>query len=104
MSREFGEYLSSCGYFHNKVESIKNDLVEHSRVDIHAELIPTLDILYKIAYAISSVEAGDSGQSRSVLVMMEEIPRMIESLKKVDSKLDVYRDVVKRAIEEEVGK
>lgn len=81
MSREFGECI--CGYFHNKIESAAHDL-EDAHYSLHKKLIPVLDSLYKIAYAISSVEAGDSGEERSIEAFKEHIPFMILQLEGID--------------------
>jgi hypothetical protein len=98
MSREFGEWLSG-GYFHNKIDSCLEDIEEHARTSIHKELVPLFKSLSVIAHDISSVEAGDSGESRSILRMLDEVPKMIKSLKDLNEKLDVYREIISEAIE-----
>ena len=99
MSREFGDWLSG-GYFHTKINSCLEDIEEHARTPIHKEFAPLFKSLSLIAYDISSVEAGDSGESRSILTMLNEVPKMIESLNDLNNHLDVYRDIINTAIEQ----
>ena len=98
MSREFG---NGQYFFHEKIRGAKEDLIEESRNNFHAQFIPLLDELYELAYAISSVEAGDSCEDRSIFKAMESVPKMIEILKNIDEKeLSKYRRVAEEAVRE----
>lgn len=85
MSREFGEYVG--GYFHDKIESATQDL-EDAHYSLHKKLIPVLESLYEIAYAISSVEAGDSGEERSIEAFKKHIPYMVLQLEGIDRQIN----------------
>lgn len=81
MSREFGEYVG--GYFHDKINSAMDDLKNHSHIELHKKLVPFFESLYKVAYQISNVEAGDSGEYASIDALKEQIPVMIAELENI---------------------
>jgi hypothetical protein len=87
MSREFGEYIG--GYFHDKINHAMDDLKHSSHIELHKKLIPFFKSLHKIAYEISNVEAGDSGEDASINAMKKEIPIMITELKKLQNTLEM---------------
>jgi hypothetical protein len=86
MSREFGEYIG--GYFHDKINHALDDLKDSSHVELHKKLIPFFESLYKVAYQISNVEAGDSGEYASKDALKKQIPVMIAQLKIIMNKLE----------------
>lgn len=97
MSREFGE--NPGGFFHTKIDNAKHDLIEESNNAFHLKFVPLLSELYELAYAISSVEAGDSCDDRSVFQAMESVPKMIKILKEIDeTELSKYRRVAEEAV------
>lgn len=103
MSREFGSFHG--GYFHQKIYEAAEDLRNEAREEFHKEFIDVLGDFYNIAYAISSVEACDASSERSVSEAIIWVPRMIERLKTIDNKLEVYRrlqnEAVKKYMEQE---
>lgn len=80
MSREFGEYIG--GYFHHKIDHATDDL-RHANFELHKKLVPFFESLYKVAYQISNVEAGDSDEYASIDALREQIPVMITELEKL---------------------
>ena len=84
MSREFGEYIG--GYFHHKIDHATDDL-RHANYELHKKLVPFFESLYKVAYQISNVEAGDSGEYASVDALRKQIPVMIVELEKLKKEL-----------------
>jgi len=106
MSREFGEYMG--GYFHDKIRNALYDLENESFHGLHKEFIPLFKSLYEVAYAISSVEAGDSNIERTISTTLLELPRMKKCLADVEESLKPYKqvaeDAVRKHIAEEVKK
>lgn len=86
MSREFGEYIG--GYFHDKINHAMDDLKDSSRVELHKKLIPFFESLYKVAYQISNVEAGDSGEYASREALKKQIPVMVAQLEKLQKEIN----------------
>jgi hypothetical protein len=86
MSREFGEYIG--GYFHDKIGHATDDLIDSSHIVLHKMLIPFFESLYKVAYQISNVEAGDSGEYASINALKEQIPVMIAELEKIQKEIN----------------
>jgi hypothetical protein len=84
MSREFGESIG--GYFHHKIDHATDDL-RYANIELHKKLIPFFESLYKVAYQISNVEAGDSGEYASIDALKEQIPVMINELEKIQKEL-----------------
>lgn len=97
MSREFGEYGSS-GYFHEKIRSALRDLQNEANYEFHKKFIPLFQELHKIAYAISSVEAGDSGLYRSVMETIDKLPKMKKALEELEIYIEPYSDVAREAV------
>ena len=97
MSREFGEY-NGGGYFHDKIRSALEDLRTEADTSFHKEFIPLFESLYEIAYAISSVEAGDSLLYRSINTTLEELPRMKKQLSDLEDHLAPYQEVAREAV------
>jgi len=99
MSREFGDNnYHNYGFFHDKIRQALDTLKDESRVTHHQQLIPVLEELYEIAYAISSVEACDSGAYRSINEMIHRLPKMRQEISKIEEVLDVYRQVAEDAV------
>ena len=96
MSREFGDCVG--GYFHQKIGSALNDLMDESKNELHRQFIPLFKELYEIAYVISSVEAADSGQYRSIIETINRLPKMREELNRIEESLRPYKDVMEEAI------
>ena len=96
MSREFGDYIG--GYFHEKIHGALEDLHVESKNEFHRKFIPLLKELYEVAYAISSVEACDSGQYRSILETINRLPAMRKALNEIDEAIRPYQDVIEEAI------
>jgi hypothetical protein len=96
MSYEFGNYVG--GYFHNKIYSAKEDLEQEAKFELHKKLIPFFNMLYEVSFAISAVEAGDSGEDRAVFAMLDNVPLMIQELENLDQELQVFREVAKEAV------
>jgi hypothetical protein len=86
MSREFGEYIG--GYFHDKINHALDDLKDSSHVELHKKLIPFFESLHKVAYQISNVEAGDSGEDTSREALKKQIPVMIAQLEKLQKEIN----------------
>ena len=86
MSREFGEYIG--GYFHDKINHAMDDLKECSHVELHKKLIPFFESLYKVAYQISNVEAGDSREDASREALKKQIPVMVAQLEKLQKEIN----------------
>ena len=86
MSREFGEYIG--GYFHDKINHAMDDLKDNSHVELHKKLIPFFESLYKVAYQISNVEAGDSREDTSREALKKQIPVMIAQLEKLQKEIN----------------
>ena len=86
MSREFGEYVG--GYFHDKIRSAKEDL-ELAHFELHRKLVPILESIYDIAYAVSSVEAGDSGEYASKEALRKNIPILLLQLESLNKKVNI---------------
>lgn len=85
MSREFGDYIG--GYFHHKIDHATDDL-RHAHFKLHKKLVPFFESLYKVAYQISNVEAGDSGEYASVDALKEQIPVMILELESLHREIN----------------
>lgn len=97
MSREFGEY-GGGGYFHDKLRNALEDLQHEAREDFHKKFIPLFEQLYELAYAIASVEAGDSCIDRSIFQTMESMPHMRKWMEEMNKELEVYRRVAQEAV------
>lgn len=102
MSREFGQYNN--GYFHDNIRRAIEDLKEESREEFHKEFIPLFEELYEIAWAISSVEAGDSGLYRSINETIERLPAVKKSLAKLEDYLEPYSEVAREAVRQALSK
>lgn len=85
MSREFGEYIG--GYFHHKIDHAADDL-RHANYELHKKLVPFFESLYKVAYQISNVEAGDSGEYASREALKKQIPVMVAQLEKLQKEIN----------------
>lgn len=96
MSREFGEE-SGYMFFHGKIQSAKEDL-EDASFDFHKKFIPLFEDLYEIAYAISSVEAGDSGEARSIIKTIQKIDSLRKNISNIEDSLRPYQDVMEQAV------
>jgi len=83
MSYEFGNYFG--GYFHHKIASAKEDLEIEATMELHKKLIPLFDSLYEISFAISAVEAGDSGEERSIQSLAKNLPLMRKQIENIES-------------------
>ena len=101
MSREFGEY-GGGGYFHDKMRAALEDLQDCAREDFHKKFIPLFEELYDLAYAISSVEACDSGIDRSIFQALESLPKMKKTLNEIQEDLTAYRRVAEAAVRKAV--
>ena len=100
MSREFGENRGS--FFHGKLYACMEDLRGEAREDFHKKFIPLFEELYEIAWAISSVEAGDSCIDRSIMETMQRIPRMKQFIKNMEDYLTPYQRVAEEAVRKAV--
>jgi hypothetical protein len=100
MSYEFGNYVG--GYFHNKIYSAKEDLEQEAKFELHKRLIPFFGMLHEVSFAISAVEAGDSGEDRSVFAMLDNLPLMISELEKLDAELEIFRRVAREAVQRQL--
>lgn len=96
MSREFGDHCG--GYFHDKIYSCLEDLKHEAGEDFHKKFVPLFQELYEVAYAIASVEAGDSCIDRSIFQSMESIPKMKKVLEDIENELRPYRRVAETAV------
>ena len=101
MSREFGNYYG--GYFHDKIQNALTDLEQEAGTGFHKEFIPLFESLYEIAYAISSVEACDSSLSRSIITTIDELPKMMKTLKNLEKSVEVYQQVSRNAIRQYIN-
>jgi len=63
MSASFGDHQAL--FFHSKVQAMIDDLQDCHYLH-HKELIPFLEDLRKVAYAVSLAEDGDCGPNRSL--------------------------------------
>lgn len=99
MSREFGDNgYHEHGFFHHRVQQLVNTLENEAREDFHKEFIPLFQELYEIAFAISSVEAGDSGLYRSIIETINRLPRLKQVLAKLEDEVRPYQDVAEEAV------
>ncbi len=98
MSREFGGNGGYGGFFHDKIRNAKEDLEGEASFELHKEFIPLLESLYEIAYAISSVEAGDSCIDRTISTTLQELPKMKKWVAKMEESLRPYQDVAEAAV------
>ena len=96
MSREFGEHGS--GFFHEKLYSCLEDLKFEAKEDFHQKFIPLYRELYEIAYAISSVEAGDSCIDRSIFETMNRLPAIKDIVKDLEDTVYPYRRIAEEAV------
>jgi hypothetical protein len=69
-----------------------DDLINSSHIVLHKKLIPFFESLYKVAYEISNVEAGDSGECASINALKEQIPVMIAELQKIQRQISLLED------------
>ena len=101
MSREFGE--NGNGFFHDKIRNALEDLEHEAVTGFHKEFIPLFESLYEIAYAISSVEAGDSLLNRSISTTMEELPKIKKFIADMEETLHPYKKVAEDAVREYIA-
>lgn len=96
MSREFGDYTGSM-FFHEHVYAAIQDL-KTADFSLHKEFLPLLENLYDVAYAISSVEAGDSGEYRSIMETISKLDAMYKNLDQIKDAVDPYKQVMEEAL------
>ena len=103
MSRSFGVWGAS-GFFHQKILNAADDLKDGAEAEISKQYIPLLEELYEIAYTISAVEDGDSGEYAAILESMRRIPRLKEILTDIEIYLEPFRGVAEKAVRDHIEK
>lgn len=101
MSREFGSY--NGGFFHEQIEQAADDCL--AGIDKTTQLWGAfLKEFYDVAYAISTSEAGDSGEYFPIMKTIEKMPILTKKLNDVFAHVEIYnqvaREAVRKAVEE----
>ena len=102
MSREFGE--GPGGFFHDKIRNARDDIKHEADWNLHKKFAPLFDELYELAYAISSVEAGDSCLDRTILELMDRLPKIKKWTEDMEEEIEPYRRVAESAVRKAVNK
>ncbi len=95
MSREFG---GGHGYFHDRIQQCVEDL-ESSQNENTRRWIPFFKEFHKVAYALSSFEAGDWSEAGYILQMIKSRDVLKQEFEKIEKHIDLYEDVIWRALE-----
>jgi hypothetical protein len=79
MSREFGS--NRAEFFHDKIRACISDIEEEALCGQTISLKPLFEDLYILAYAISSLEAGDWGEEDANKTIKEQLKKIKNSIK-----------------------
>lgn len=99
LSREFGSYMS--GYFHSQIDYAASDLAE-GKGELTRLWGKWLEEFYKIAYAIASYEADDSGMYDPIVTTIKTLPALRVAMAAIEEYLDPFEDVMEMAVREKV--
>ena len=101
MSREFGSYTS--GYFHYQMEVAAEDCKQgdYELTKLWGEFLAEF---YDVAYAIASVEAGDSSPEDSILTTMRKMEGLQARLNDIKEYLKPFDRVAQVAVREALKK
>lgn len=94
MSREFGEQ-GGYGYFHDRIEQCVDDL-KSAHNENARKWLPFLKEFHKVAYAISSLEAGDWNEAGYILQMITSMSILKEEFEKLEKHVDLYKEIIRR--------
>ena len=90
MSREFGQYSGGC-YFHDHIRYAFED-AESGSEDITKLVAALLKPLVEVSYAVSSLEASDSGKLFPVQEVIKALPDLEAAVRALQYYVRDYQD------------
>ncbi len=95
MSREFGD--SGYCFFHEHIRLAAQD-ASSGEGQVTKLLAPLLDVLYPVAYAVSSEEACDAGSEAPIIALWRALPELEKNLRALKAFIEPYDRLAQAAV------